>query len=95
MARLLAFELGISALYFFVGLLIGYIAESRGWLYAIFPPLLIRTVQGAPFFVFVMPGTNGPISPLISVMVVMAAVIVSFLGGLAGASLRSRATAGS
>jgi hypothetical protein len=90
MARFLAFELGISTLYFFVGLLIGYIAESRGWFYAILPALLIRTVQVMPFLHYILPGT-----PAIMVTVVGVAVTMSFLGGLAGASLRSRATAGS
>jgi hypothetical protein len=79
------FDLLISALYFFVGLLIGSIAQSRPWIYAVVPALVVRGVEALLLAVY----SNGFFDPWSYVPLVMfSALLFSLLGAAVGASLR-------
>jgi hypothetical protein len=79
------FDLLISALYFFVGLLIGSITRSRPWLYALVPALVVR---GAEALLLAIYGKRF-FDPLSYVpLVMLSALFFSLLGAAAGVLLR-------
>lgn len=68
-----------------IGFLIGYVAESKKWLYVTVPTLLIRSVQTLPFAgVFFIPGTKETFSFAMALSIIVLAVMASLLGGLSG-----------